>query len=48
MRFFEYWKGFVWEYTSVGDYLKCLVARFLGLVVGILLAIGFFMLFSNY
>lgn len=48
MRFFEYWGGFVWEYNSLGDYLKCLLGRLIGLILGILISIGIFMLFSNY
>ena len=48
MRFFEYWGGFVWEYNSLGDYLKCLLGRLIGLILGILISIGIFMPFSNY
>lgn len=48
MRFFEYWNGFIWEYDSIWDYLLCLLGRLIGLIIGVLLVIGFFMLFANY
>ncbi len=48
MRFFESWGGFIWEYDSIGDYLKCVIGRLIGLIIGIILSIGFFMLFANY
>ena len=48
MRFFGEWGGFIWEYTSIWDYLKCLIGRLIGLIIGIGISIGFFMLFVNY
>lgn len=48
MRFFEYWNGFIWEYNSFGEYLLCLLARAIGLIAGIAISIGFFLLFANY
>lgn len=47
MRFFEEWGGLIWEYNSFGEYLKCLLGRLIGLILGILLSIGFFMLFAE-
>jgi len=35
MRFFENWGGFIWEYNSFGDYLKALLGRLLGAIIGI-------------
>ena len=48
MRFFEQWGGFIWEYDSIGEYLLCLLGRLFGLIIGIAVSIGFFMLFANY
>lgn len=47
MRFYEEWKGFIWEYDSFGEYLKCLFARFLGFIVGVSILIFIFSLFCK-
>ena len=44
MRFFENWGGFIWEYNSIGDYLKALLGRLLGAIIaiGLLFLLGCF------
>ena len=37
MRFYEYWNGFIWEYNSIGEYLKCLLGRFVGAILGVMI-----------
>lgn len=37
MRFYEYWNGFIWEYNSIGEYLKCLLGRLVGAILGVLI-----------
>ena len=43
MRFFEQWGGFIWEYDSIGDYLRCLLGRLIGAIIaiGILFLLGY-------
>jgi len=48
MRFFEQWRGFIWEYNSFGDYLSSLLARFIGAIVGIVILFLLFCFFYYY
>ena len=48
MKFFEYWGGFIWEYDSLWDFIKCLIGRTIGMIIGVIIMIGFFLLFSKY
>lgn len=49
MRFFEQWKGFIWEYHSFGEYMQCLLGRLIGTIIGfgILFLIGCFLNLSG-
>lgn len=40
MRFFEIYHGFILEWNSVGDYLKSLLARIIGNLLGWAVLIG--------
>ena len=33
MRFYEDWGGFIWEYNSFGEFIKCFIARTLSAIV---------------
>ena len=35
MRFYEEWNGFIWEYNSIWDYVKALIGRLIGGIIGI-------------
>jgi hypothetical protein len=35
MRFFKEYDGFLFEFNSLGEFLRFLVARFLGIIAGI-------------
>lgn len=48
MRFYEYWEGFIWEYESFGQYIKCLIARFVGSVIGLIIVLGGLYLIGKY
>ena len=37
MRFFEQWKGFIWEYNSVGEYFQALMGRLIGSILGVVI-----------
>ena len=34
MRFYQEWGGFIWEYNSIGEFLKVLLGRLIGMVLG--------------
>jgi len=40
MRFFQYWGGFFWEFNSFGEYVKAVIGRILGTIIGVVLVIG--------
>ena len=40
MRFYEEWNGIIWEYNSFGEYVKCLLGRLVGLILGGLIVFG--------
>ena len=48
MRFFEQWGGFIWEYDSLWDYIKCLIGRTIGMIIGIVIMLLFFYLIGKY
>jgi hypothetical protein len=33
MRFYEEWQGFIWEYNSIGEYVKAVIGRLLGTII---------------
>ena len=33
MRFYENWGGFIWEYDSFGQFIKCFIARTLSAIL---------------
>ena len=35
MRFYQEWGGFFWEFNSVGEFLKAVVERLIGTIIGI-------------
>lgn len=39
MRFYQYWKGFIWEFNSFGEFLQAIFYRILGGIVGIVILI---------
>lgn len=44
MRFYQEWGGFIWEFNSFGQFLRVVVARILGAIVGIAILVGLFLL----
>lgn len=46
MRFFQEYNGFIFEFNSVGEYLKAVLLRIVGTIIGF--AILGFMLFLLY
>ena len=48
MRFYEYWGGFIWEYNYFGEYIQCLIGRFVGTVLGLVIVIGGLYLIGKY
>lgn len=45
MRFYEEWNGIIWEYNSFGEYIKCLLGRLVGFILGVLIVIGLLYIF---
>lgn len=43
MRFYQEWKGFIWEFNSFGEFLKAVIGRILGAIIGIIILIGLFL-----
>lgn len=37
MRFFEQWRGFIWEYNSFGEYCQALLGRLVGAILGVVI-----------
>ena len=45
MRFYEEWNGFIWEYNSFWEYIKCLIGRLVGFILGVLIVFGLLYIF---
>ena len=43
MKFYQEWKGFIWEFNSFGEFLKAVIGRILGAIIGIIILIGLFL-----
>ena len=48
MRFYQEWKGFIWEFNSFGQFLRVVVARILGAIVGIAVLVYLFLVFIGF
>lgn len=44
MRFYQEYGGFIWEFNSLGEYLKAVLARIIGTLLGIAILVGGFFL----
>lgn len=45
MRFYQEYNGFIWEFNGIKDYFKAVLARLIGLVIGLgILALIFYVL----
>lgn len=40
MRFYQEYGGFIWEFNSLGEYLKAVLARIIGRLLGLAILIG--------
>jgi hypothetical protein len=46
MRFFQEYNGFIFEFNSIGEYLRAVLMRILGTIAGVaILALIFFLLY---
>lgn len=39
MRFYQQYRGFIFEFNSVGEYFKALLWRLLGMIVGVIILV---------
>ena len=39
MKFYQQYRGFIFEFNSVGEYFKALLWRLLGMIVGVIILV---------
>lgn len=39
MRFYQYYNGFIFEFNSVGQFLKALFWRLIGMILGVIILV---------
>lgn len=48
MRFYQEWKGIIWEFNSITEYFMFLVCRIIGFIIGVCILFLMFLILFLY